>query len=102
MEEKLRNLITNMSANDEGLMSYCLELNDDLMKVYINIILRHLKDMKHLNLEESHCHLKLKNSNSIKHKNKINNLNHHCHNPNSLNVIIEYYYIEPIGAFPSF
>lgn len=33
VEGKLQNLITNMSANDEGMMSYCLELNDDLMKV---------------------------------------------------------------------
>jgi len=30
VEEKLRNLITNMGGNDEGMMSYCLELNDDL------------------------------------------------------------------------
>jgi hypothetical protein len=35
VEDKLRNLITNMSGNDETMMSYCLELNDDLMKVLI-------------------------------------------------------------------
>ena len=34
VEGKLQNLITNMSANDEGMMSYCLELNDDLMKTF--------------------------------------------------------------------
>ena len=33
VEDKLRNLIQNMSGNDEGMMSYCLELNDDLVKV---------------------------------------------------------------------
>lgn len=33
VEDKLRSLITNMTGNDEVMMSYCLELNDDLMKV---------------------------------------------------------------------
>jgi hypothetical protein len=35
VEEKLRNLITDMGNNDEGLMSFCLELNDDLLKVIL-------------------------------------------------------------------
>lgn len=34
VEDKLRNLITNMSGSDEVMMSYCLELNDDLMKTF--------------------------------------------------------------------
>ncbi|KAM3128596.1 hypothetical protein pb186bvf_019293 [Paramecium bursaria] len=34
VEDKLRNLIQNMSGNDEGMMSYCLELNDDLVKTF--------------------------------------------------------------------
>ena len=50
VEDKLRSLITNMSGNDEVMMSYCLELNDDLMKVHFLYILlnRHLNDMKQL------------------------------------------------------
>ena len=33
VEDKMRNLITNMPGSDESMMSYCLELNDDLIKV---------------------------------------------------------------------
>ena len=36
VEDKLRNLITNMSGSDEVMMSYCLELNDDLIKINKN------------------------------------------------------------------
>ena len=39
VEDKLRSLITNMSGNDEVMMNYCLELNDDLLKVLYYIIL---------------------------------------------------------------
>ena len=39
VEDKLSNLITNMSGNDETMMSYCLELNDDLMKVVIVLLI---------------------------------------------------------------
>jgi hypothetical protein len=35
-----------MSANDEGMMSYCLELNDDLMKVRCFVQRRLSIDMK--------------------------------------------------------
>lgn len=45
VEEKLRkycifvltSLITDMGNNDEGLMNFCLELNDDLLKVILFI-----------------------------------------------------------------
>ena len=35
MIKTLKGVITNMSGNDQIMMSYCLELNDDLMKVVI-------------------------------------------------------------------
>jgi len=34
VEDKMRNLITNMPGSDESMMSYCLELNDDLIKTF--------------------------------------------------------------------
>jgi hypothetical protein len=37
VEDKLKGVITNLSTDDEVMMSYCLELNDDLLKVYIFI-----------------------------------------------------------------
>lgn len=63
VEEKLRTyafilgrLITDMGSNDEGLMSFCLELNDDLFKVNRSFkIFRPLIDTNHSkNIENLH------------------------------------------------
>ena len=45
VEDKLRSLITNRSGNDESMMSYCLELNDDLMKVQKKFNFKFNKDI---------------------------------------------------------
>ena len=75
VEDKLSNLITNMSGNDETMMSYCLELNDDLMKVHNSIInCRLFNAMMPLRNTINLFHLRLKHLN-LHHNNHNNRLN---------------------------